>query len=223
MALIRLGSLVSEIRGSVAGTTFARNRSGAYARSRIAPLQPRTARQTAVRAAITSLQAYYGTTLDDAERNTWEELAAQATKTNRLGETIKLTPINLFIRANALKQLAGESVIESAPALPLAADAPTLTITGDTTDGLVIAAPDPVLVAGDVLQVLVSPALTNARNFWKGPWTTTLLAGSATVFPYTLIANTLLTIGERYRWQARFVSAAGRTSNIVTGTVDIAA
>ncbi|GAI01350.1 unnamed protein product, partial [marine sediment metagenome] len=45
MALIKYGGGIVQISGSIAGTVFARNKMGNYARPRTKPVNPRTARQ----------------------------------------------------------------------------------------------------------------------------------------------------------------------------------
>ena len=57
MALIKTGPAVAVISGSVGGTVFSRNKGGAYMRNRSIPVNPQSAAQVVVRAAMAFLTA----------------------------------------------------------------------------------------------------------------------------------------------------------------------
>lgn len=114
MALIKTGGGISEIRGSIGGTTFSRSRYGATARNRSIPVQPNSTRQLAARQVFASLlEAWNG--LDADQRTNWNTYAANVAMTNRLGETMYLSGQNHFIRSNAIRQQALLGIIEDAP------------------------------------------------------------------------------------------------------------
>lgn len=102
MALIKLGALVSNISGSIGGTTFARNRGGAYIRNRTIPLNPQTPRQVAVRQIFGSLSNLWSTTVSAVQRTAWELYASNVPLTNSLGEDRNVSGINMYSRGNAL-------------------------------------------------------------------------------------------------------------------------
>lgn len=52
MALIKYGAGVVQMSGSIAGDVHARNRFGNYTRPRTKPVNPQSARQTAIRAIV---------------------------------------------------------------------------------------------------------------------------------------------------------------------------
>ena len=102
MALIKLGALVSNISGSIGGTTFARNRGGAYIRNRTVPLNPQSPRQTLVRQVFGQLSNVWSTILTATQRTAWELYASNVPLTNALGEDRNVSGINMFSRGNAL-------------------------------------------------------------------------------------------------------------------------
>lgn len=102
MALIKLGALVSNISGSIGGTTFARNRGGAYIRNRTVPLNPQTTRQSAVRQVFGQLSNLWSTSLAAAQRTAWELYASNVPLPNALGEDRNVSGINMYSRGNAL-------------------------------------------------------------------------------------------------------------------------
>jgi len=116
-ALIRFGGGVAEMRGSIGGTTFARNRGGAYARNRTTPLNPASVRQSAVRATLADLSAAWSNALTASERAAWELYAANVPLLNSLGEARQVSGVNMYVRTNQLVLDCGGSRIDAAPTI----------------------------------------------------------------------------------------------------------
>lgn len=221
MAIIKAGPIIGDIRGSIGGQTFSRNRFGAYSRQRVVPVNPSSARQNAVRVAMNQLQVNFRTLLTAAQQNAWRDYAQGTPTLNRLGDSIHLTAINMFIRANVIKLLAGEASVDDAPSTPGIAAIPTLAITGTAAGGVVVAAPDPVIATDAILQLRVSGAKPFTVNYFSSPYTATFYALDATVFPLTIVTAAAAEIGQRYFVKARYVLADGRVSNDFLTRVDI--
>jgi hypothetical protein len=116
MALIKLGSIVTDIRGAIAGVVFTRNGSGAIARARVKPVNPNTPLQSAARAifsAIVALWNHGGLTED--QREAWRTYAKNVGWINRLGETITLSGMNMFVRTNISRQNADIAIVDDGP------------------------------------------------------------------------------------------------------------
>lgn len=223
MAIFTPGPAVAEVRGSVGGTTFSRNTHGAYMRFRAVPVNPNTARQSAARQTMETLQAYYRDTLTQTERNSWIDFAALTPRKNRLGFQGLNSAINMFIAINSIKLLAGEALVTTAPAVNGMAATPEFTLTGDTTNGLRITALSPALAAGDVLQWQISPPMPFSRKFFGSGFTSTVYTVGVAAPPYTLKAAAAVAIGQRYFVRARFVSAAGRIATPIQLSADVTA
>lgn len=140
MALLKLGTLASMIRGSIGGTTYANNRAGAYARNRTKPINPMTAKQTASRARFGN-QSNGWSGLDAGLKGLWQDQALTVTLLNRVGDSYTPTGRQLFLQLNNNLAHSGFSTITSPP--------------GDTTP------PDIDPAAGITLQVDAG-ALSNA-------------------------------------------------------------
>jgi hypothetical protein len=223
MALIRMGSIATDISGSIAGVTYARNRSGAYARARVAPINPQSARQSAARNNVSACQAAYAETLIAAQRALWKTLAEMSSFTNKLGASIKLTAQNLFIRINALRLQCGLDILEDAPTPPAGASAPTLTIAATAAAGLTFEDTGDALGAEDCLLFSASRPLYDGINFCKGPYLYTKGVNGVQATPVVVIPPATLVIGNRIFYKWRFGSADGRVSNELTGVVDVVA
>lgn len=115
MALIKLGPTVTDIRGSIAGTTFSRNRYGNYIRARTTPVNPNSERQQAVRNIMAYVvQAWYSV-LTAGQRAAWSVYADACNFTNKLGESITLTGYNIFVRSNIARLNDDYSLVATGP------------------------------------------------------------------------------------------------------------
>jgi hypothetical protein len=114
MASVKLGGGVTDIRGSIGGTTFSRGPAGAYARQRVKPVNPCTQLQVARRARVSYLAAAWTNVLDQADRNTWIARAQAMTFLNKVGDAVNITGLSLFLRLNALQGTWGNPVVHIA-------------------------------------------------------------------------------------------------------------
>jgi hypothetical protein len=122
-----VSQVYSEIRGSVNGVTYARNRFGLYARAKASPVQPRTPAQTERRAQLTVLSQRWRT-LDEALRAEWRAFADELTRSDTLGLTYRLTGLQAYLQFNLWRALL-ELAPQDNPPPQLAAPNP-ISITG---------------------------------------------------------------------------------------------
>lgn len=107
--------IFSQASGSVAGLTFAHCRAGMTVRSRSTPTNPDTERQRVVKHALKSLAPYWGNSLSQLQRDTWNLYGSNVVMNNVLGQPFKLTGQNHFLRANIPRIQSGISVLDTAP------------------------------------------------------------------------------------------------------------
>ena len=115
--LIKFGDIVAQASGSVRGTTYSRNRYGAYVRDRAVPVNPNSARQSTVRTVMQSLTALWLSTVTSAQRAAWNNYAANTPVVNALGDTIYLTGFNHYIRSNVPRIVAGLDRVDAGPVI----------------------------------------------------------------------------------------------------------
>ena len=124
MALIQLGPMVSGIKGSIGGTTYAKTRYGFIAKSKSQPVNPSSSLQTIVRGWMTEAVANWKTTLSDTEIDTWIH-GAQLHKRSHIGIGFELSGINLYCACYVALKKAGETppsectIFEGAPEIIL--------------------------------------------------------------------------------------------------------
>lgn len=113
MALIK-SSLLADIRGSIGGTTYSRNRGGSYARNRTVPINPQSTSQTRARSDL----AYYSvqwSSLTGDQRVAWNQYAETVVAVNVLGESITYTGQQMYVRSNTLLSLANLAAVTIPP------------------------------------------------------------------------------------------------------------
>lgn len=177
MALVKYGAGVIQVSGSIAGDVHAHNRFGNYIRPRTKPVNPHSVRQEVVRANLSYLAEYWHESLTAGERAGWETYAAAIVMKNRLGESIKLTGYNHFIRSSMARMQFHPGVADHFPnILSLPEKDPDLVV-GDeavaaqtftfTNNVALFAANGDPFVNLFIYQGM--PQLAT-RNFFAGPW-----------------------------------------------------
>jgi len=174
MALVRFAE-GQQRSGSSGGTVFSRNRFGAYIRARSVPVNPNTTRQSVVRVVTRNLAIAWQTELTQAQRDVWDAVADVVDWQNALGDSVRLTGLNWFVRTNAARIQGGLDRIDDASGvLALAQAEGSLSCTASEATQIVAVSfnDSKTWCAEDDAAQLVSIGLPQspARKFFGGPW-----------------------------------------------------
>lgn len=112
-----LSALISQGSASIGGATFSKNRGGNYIRKRVAPVQPRSSAQQAIRASLSALSGQWKT-LSSSQLAAWSALASTITLKDSLGNSYIPTGNQLFVGLNATLTTCAETTITTAPGAP---------------------------------------------------------------------------------------------------------
>ena len=175
MALIKLGALAQDARGSIAGTTFSKSRAGTTTRQKVSPVQPRTARQLAVRA-ILNIASKAFRNLDDATQASWTTWSNNHPIPNVFGDPMKLAPNAAYIRINAdlanIAEVAPTAIpgtlslpLSVPPANPVLIPAAALSVAANGTTGVVTIATEAVTSAGGFYAVWITRGYSTGIKF----------------------------------------------------------
>lgn len=224
MALIKYGGGIVQMSGSIAGNTHARNRFGNYMRSRTKPVNPKSARQMGARILMMYLaEQWRESPMTDAIRTAWQTYADSVNWLNKLGEVVKLTGFNMFIRGNAAKIAAGGTLVTAAPTdLGLPPGDPLFAVTGSAATQLLSVVFDTGFDWVDEdeawFSVLMGLPQSPSRNFFGGPFR---FGGSEEgdsvsppTSPFTFTAPFTLVEGQKVWCEARIIRADGRSSTL---------
>ncbi len=218
---VKFGGGIVDARGSIAGNTYSRNHYGAFVRARVTPINPNTARQQVVRAAIAFLAAMWAGTLTAAQRTAWNLYGSSVAMTDSLGATMYLTGYNHFIRSNLIAKMIPYPLISPGPVIfELPAQDPTLSVTlSEATQVLTIAYDDTMAWATETAAYMYffqGKPQNAQRSSFSGPYR---LIGSVAgidpggpVEPHAATAAFVVSEGQHQWIYARIQRADGRLS-----------
>ena len=213
--------IVASASGSVGGVTYSRNRFGMYIRSRSMPVNPNTSRQQAVRSVMTEVVEYWNSILTAAQRAAWDTYAANVPVINKLGDTVRLTGFNMWVRSMTALQQGGLDIVADGPvvfslpetddSLAVATDVPNQEIDVSFDNTKAWANED----GGALLIKMGLPKLVT-RNFFNGPWRYAGVVEGDGVTPPTSPAAIAVpfpvAVGQKLWIEARIARADGRLS-----------
>jgi hypothetical protein len=171
MAKVKFSALISEMRNKLNGSVFARNRGGAYLRTKVTPLNPQTAAQVAARSLLASFSQSWRS-LTEAQRNAWNSVVDQWSTTDVFGDVVNPSGSTLYTRLNINVFLAGGTALVNPPT-PIGADSlPDLLVTADVSDAEILVDSDLGTVpAGHALVIeatpMLSPGISNAKSKFR--------------------------------------------------------
>lgn len=221
MALIKTGGGVAQISGSIAGTTFSRNRFGAYARNRSLPVNPNTSSQQKVRSAVALLSGQWKNALSDAQRAAWSTYAENVSVLNRLGDVVNLTGFNMYVRTNTALVYNDLAEVDDAPTVF------TLAEQDPTAAGAISEATQNISLTFDTgldwvgeddahLLLYASPPQNSTINNYSGRFHVAGVvdgdSGTPPTSPATIAVPFPVVEGQKVFMQARIVRADGRLS-----------
>lgn len=220
MAIITPGPLAAAVSGSIGGTTFSRNRGGAYVRNRAIPVDPNTIFQINVRAILAS-QSQNWADLTNAQRTAWESWSLQNPVINALGNAIRLSGHQAFVQINARLDFADLPVLNLPPIVnaPLGLDSMTLTAdigVGDVEVAFTATPTDGTTALWTTAAVVNSAGVTYVRNLLRQVQVT----GNAISSPQTIQASVESRLGTLIVGQTLHVRVA--TFSSATGLLSIA-
>lgn len=219
-----LSQIMTSSSGSVNGLTASHNKGGSYFRARVVPVDPQTARQVAVRNALTQLVAAWTNTLTLTQRNAWNLYALNVPVIDVLGQTISLSGQQHFIRSNVPRiQTLGTGIAGAV------LDGPTIFNTGevDTLASFAMAAPFTSTYTFDATLPWVSEdnafllswygrPINASVSFFKGPYRIgPEIAGEVAMpptSPVVQIVAFVYTAGQKVFAYSRISRADGRLS-----------
>jgi len=175
MALIKYGGGIIQMAGSIAGTVFARNRYGNYARARTKPVNPNSPGQQSARAALAWLVEHWASTVTAAQRSAWNTYGSNVAMLNRLGESMNLSGFNQFVRSNAIRKRNGDTVIVTGPTtFDIPEHDPTFSFSSSAATQNLTVVYDDTEEWCDLddahLYIFVGSPQNPQRNFFAGPW-----------------------------------------------------
>jgi hypothetical protein len=163
------GNAVQDARGKNNGNVYSKNRFGPYVRTKVTPVNRRTAFQTAVRASFTNLTKYWGSTLTEAQRQAWIAFANITPFRNIFGESRQLTGHQYFIKLNAALANIGVALVATPPTTTAVGSVGALTLAAAVAAGgsLSLTTNEAGLPGGAKISVYATGQISPGVNFVK--------------------------------------------------------
>ena len=205
------GLLATDLSGSLGGITASRNKGGAYFRNRATPTNPNSVRQQATRTALANFASRWTSLLDQAERDAWNTYAQTHTVKDALGNDIKISGLNWYIKFNSVLEDAALTAIVAPPpgVAPIGFSSFSVAVTAGTTGTVTFA---DALITGAVMQLWQTLPGTQGQtpNFKQARLVgySAVIASSPVVFtlPHTVA------VGEQSTFYGKQMNALGQLS-----------
>ena len=118
MARVKYGAIVTDISGSVGGSTFQRNKSGATFRNKPNPLKSSSITQIQRRAIMRGLQNSWSE-LTEAQRSTWNMFIQYSRQTTIHNKSVFISGYNLFLKYQYCRILNNQVLLETFLYVPM--------------------------------------------------------------------------------------------------------
>lgn len=163
MAKIKLGALTQDVRGTLNGNVFSRNRGGAYVRTKVTPVQPLSEFADFAKQLFGTISQRWSSVLTDEQRSAWEAFAAVHPFVNIFGDSIILTGIAFYQAANRRLMQLTENPIDDPPPSWSVEDTGGVTLLVEAGGDFIISI-GRALTGDELLYVFATPKLLGART-----------------------------------------------------------
>lgn len=113
---LKFGAIVTEGSGKIGGHVAAKNKSGAYLRTKSVPVNRQTSAQLERRSSLASISQAWRE-LTDFQRTAWNATAPDFAKSDIFGDIRQISGFNIYQRLNAIRRLCGQSLLTVPPVL----------------------------------------------------------------------------------------------------------
>lgn len=190
----KFGAVVVAGSGKIGGHVASRNRGGAYFRTKVTPLNPRSTFQSVVRSTL-SLISQQWRELTEAQRSAWNKAVADFKSTNIFGDIVNPSGFNLYQKLNNNILQVGGSMITDPPVPSTAGLIDTLSLTASTTAKSIAytSGED----ADSVMMLYATPPLSQGKSFVKSDYRLVEIVQTNTGSPHVFTAPYLARFGTQ--------------------------
>lgn len=220
MAKVKFTAVVADMRNKLNGSVFARNRGGAYVRTKVTPLNPQSTAQVAARNLLTGLAQEFRS-LTQEQITAWNNAVTQWQTTDIFGDLVSPTGLALYVRLNANISNAGGTAITTPPAPVGATALESLSLNAAVTGSVFDISFTPASVPADHTMYVESTAMLSAGiNNANSRFRFIDTHAAAAVSPADMYAAQTAKFGPLVAGQKVFVRA--KFINKITGEVSLA-
>lgn len=222
----------TQASGSFGGGVWARNRFGMYIRNHTVPVDPASARQQTVRAAMAQLITRWSQTLTGVQRTAWALYGSSTAMKDKFGADIYLTGMNHYLRSNLCRVQGILAPIDDGPTVfEIPGEDPTYAVTGSEATQVLTLTYDATEAwadeTGGYLFHYQGKPQNAQREFFDGPWRlvgfTTGETGVPPAAPDLIGVQFAIAQAQKQWVYARILRADGRISQPFRAETAVAA
>lgn len=166
---VKFGAIVVDGRNKIGGHVMSKNRSGAYMRTKVTPVNPRSVDQQNVRSRFSVISTSWDG-LGHASVVNWNAAVANWSKSDIFGDIKHPSGFNLYQKLNNNALRVGGTLLTSPPLKAILGVLGTLTI-GTVTASAIPCTVDLASLSGDdKLEVLATPPTSMGKTFVKSEY-----------------------------------------------------
>jgi hypothetical protein len=166
---VKFGSIIVAGSGKIGGHVVAKNRGGAYLRTKTTPTNPNTSYQAAARANLSAFATAWKL-LSEANRLSWANAVTQWKSTDIFGDIKNPSGINLYTKVNLNLASIGVAALNTAPSKLEIPFSPLLSAVIDISDNETVLSFDNSDIDGKAVQVWGTPAVSQGVSFVKNQY-----------------------------------------------------
>jgi hypothetical protein len=163
---LKFGMIVTEGRNKIGGHVLSKNRSGAYARTKVTPVNPQTSSQVNVRASIASLASGWRG-LTAAQRSSWNAAVKDYVKTDIFGDKVTPSGFNLYMALNQNLYNIGVAAIATPPVPTAVTSFTSLTVAMAKGADTAVATAAATIPATETVIMFATPGVSAGKSFVK--------------------------------------------------------
>jgi len=187
MASIKFGNIIVAMSGKISGNIYSKNKGGAYSRTWVKPVNPKSTAQLGVRNTLTSLsQAWRGLTA--SVRQGWSAAVSNFQRVNRTADVITLSGNALYVSLNKNLADVGIAAITNAPAPTSVGYVSVLSTVADNSSNTLVATFTAVNDTNIRYKVFATPALSAGIDSAGTRYRQIGASGTAEASPFSLTA-----------------------------------
>jgi len=192
---IKWGALVVDGRNKIGGQVASKNRSGAYMRNKVTPVNPRSLAQVTVRQRLSSIsQGWRG--LTSAQIASWNAAVSDFKKTDIFGDIQNPSGFNLYQKLNNNLRNIGVAAITVPPVPGTTSIFTTASLAAAAGAQTLVATVTPAtLPASQSVIVRATPGVSNGKSFVKSEFRQIQVLGSVTAGSINLAAAYIAKFG----------------------------
>ena len=166
---VKFGAIVVDGRNKIGGHVMSKNRAGAYMRTKVTPVNPRSVDQQAVRSRLSSISSTWA---DSSALLVlaWNAAVSGWSKTDIFGDIKHPSGFNLYQKLNNNSLRVGGAGVENPPAKVFVSDLGVLTVGTVTASAIPLTFTLQTLGANEKLEILATPPVSIGKSFVKSEY-----------------------------------------------------